>query len=395
MLSNFERTGREIDVPELTAELVAVPSINPGGDERAAAELIRTWCDRFGFPAPRLVGSEERPNLVVEVRFGPGGRNLALCGHLDTKPVGEGDWETDPLRAVVVGDELRGRGVADMKGAIAAMVAATAEARRHLDQGAVTLVFCADEEYGARHGAKVFTGEDVAGIDAMVIGEPGGIHHDWDRLHLGSRGICNFDIEITTRQAHSGLKDAFGLVSATEVAARVVVALSDDFTPTHPEGGPAPTINPGAVIEGGISYGVVPGRAVVSSECRLVAGMEKDTFISEVRQLVERIVPDGAEATVVMQDWIPATAVDPAEPVVGSAHRALEAVTGSVPPDDFFPATTDATWFAALGLPVLPALGPGLLSHAHAPNEAVSLAALRQAEEIYLRLIEDFCREPS
>src|SRR5690606_6519149 len=151
------------------------------------------------------------------------------------------------------------------------------------------------------------------------------------------------------------------------------VALSDDFTPTHPEGGPAPTINPGAVIEGGISYGVVPGRAVVSSECRLVAGMEKDTYISEVRQLVERTVPDGAEATVVMHDGTPATTADAAGPGEGSAHRALEAVSGSLPPDVFFPATADAPWFAALGQPVLPALGPGLLSLAHAPNEAVSL----------------------
>ena len=176
-------------MPELAAELVAVPSINPGGDERAAAELIRTWCERFGFPAPRLVGSPERPNLVTEVRFGPGGRNLALCGHLDTKPVGEGEWKTDPLRAVVVGDELRGRGVADMKGALAAMVVAAAAARRHLDQGAVTLVFCADEEYGARHGARVFTEADVAGIDAMVIGSRAAS----TRLGPsppGSRGIC-------------------------------------------------------------------------------------------------------------------------------------------------------------------------------------------------------------
>ena len=393
MLSNFERTGQEANAPELTAELVAVPSINPGGDERAAAELIRTWCDRFGFPAPRLVGSADRPNLVVEVRFGPGGRNLALCGHLDTKPVGEGDWETDPLQAVVVGDELRGRGVADMKGAIAAMFTATETARRRLDRGAVTLVLCADEEYGARHGARVFTENDVAGIDAMVIGEPGGIHQDWDRLHLGSRGICNFDVEITTRQAHSGLKDAFGLVSATEVASRVVVALADDFTPTCPPGGPAPTINPGAVIEGGISFGVVPGRAVVSSECRLVAGMERETFVSEIRQLVDRVVPDGAEAMIEVHDWIPATAVDPNEPVVESARRAVQEVIGSVPPDDLFPATTDATWFAALGLSVLPALGPGLLSHAHAPNEAVSITALHQADEIYLRLIAAFCGE--
>lgn len=386
-----QATQRARDVVELTSELVAAPSENPGGDERAAADLIRDWCSAFGFPPPRLVGSAQRPNLVTEVRFGPGGRNLGLCGHLDTKPVGEGAWETDPLQATVVDGELRGRGVVDMKGALAAMILATARmAEQQPGRGAVTLVFCADEEYGARHGARLFTVSDLSGVDAIVIGEPGGIHHDWDRLHLGSRGICNFDIEVTTRQAHSGLRDALGLVSATEAAARLIVALADDFRPTHPPGGPTPTVNPGAVIRGGISYGVVPGRAMVSSECRLVAGMERAVFEREVGELVAAHLLEGAEVRMEVQDWIPAAAVSFDHPVVEAARHAVETVTGSALPDDMFPATTDATWFDALGFPTLPAVGPGLLSHAHAPNEAVSLDALRQAVDVYSALIADY-----
>lgn len=385
-----QATLRAGDVVELTSELVAVPSENPGGDERAVADLIRELCSAFDFPTPRLIGSADRPNLVTEVRFGSGGRNLGLCGHLDTKPVGEGAWETDPLSATVVDGELRGRGVADMKGALAAMMLATARtANEEPGRGAVTLIFCADEEYGARHGARLFTASDLSGVDAIVIGEPGGIHHDWDRLHLGSRGICNFDIEVTTRQAHSGLRDALGLVSATEAAARLVVALAD-FTPAHPSGGPAPTVNPAAVIRGGISYGVVPGRAVVSSECRLVAGMERAVFQGEVDDLVTAHLLEGAEARVEVQDWIPATAVSADDPVVEAARRAVATVTGSAPPDDLFPATTDATWFDALGIPTLPALGPALLSHAHAPDEAVSLDALGQAVDVYAALIGDY-----
>ncbi|MFP3915728.1 MAG: M20 family metallopeptidase [Actinomycetota bacterium] len=391
MLSYNERTplGRG-DVVELTAELVSIPSENPGGDERAVADLIRRWWESFGLPPFRLVGSPERPSLVSRIRFGPGGRHLGLCGHLDTKPVGEGAWETDPLRATLVNGELRGRGVADMKGAVAAMLAAVARAAPIQERGEITLILCADEEYGARHGARLFDVSDVEGVEAIVIGEPGGIHHDWDRLHLGSRGICNFDIEVTTRQAHSGLRDALGLVSATEVAARLVVALADGFTPSHPPGGPAPTVNPGAVLEGGISYGVVPGRARVASECRLVAGMDRRVFEGEVRSLVEAHRPEGADVRVTVQDWIPAAEVTPGHPIVEAARRAVASVTGATPPDDLFPATTDATWFTALGIPTLPAVGPGLLSHAHAPDEAVSVAALRQAVEVYSALISGY-----
>lgn len=378
---------------DLTSRLVAVPSENPGGDERAVADLIRRWWEAYGLPPFRLVGSPARPNLVSHVRFGRGGRHLGLCGHLDTKPVGEGTWETDPLTPTVVDGELRGRGVVDMKGAIAAMLSAVAGSAIRLDRGTVTVVLCADEEYGARHGARTFTSSDLEGVEAMVIGEPGGIHRDWDRLHLGSRGICNFDIDVTTRQAHSGLRDALGLVSATEVAARLLVALADDFHPSHPGGGPAPTVNAGAAIEGGISYGVVPGRALLSSECRLVAGMDRGTFERELRDLVAARIPGGAEAEVTVQDWIPAASVPSDHPVAEAGRRAVSRVTGTTPDDDLFPATTDATRFDALGVRTLPALGPGLLSHAHAPDEAVSLASLRQAVEVYGALIADYTGE--
>lgn len=391
VLSYNERTELGwADVVGLTSRLVALPSENPGGDERAVADQIRRWCEAFGLPPFRLVGAPERPNLVTEIRFGPGGRNLGLCGHLDTKPVGEGAWETDPLAATIVDGELRGRGVVDMKGAVAAMLSATARAATTQKRGAVTLIFCADEEYGARHGARRFVASDLEGVDAVAIGEPGGIHHDWDRLHLGSRGICNFDIEVTTRQAHSGLRDALGLVSATEVLARLLIALADDFRPSYPSDGPAPTVNPGAVVEGGISFGVVPGRATLSSECRLVDGMDRQVFEREVRELVNARIPDGAETEVTVQDWIPAAQVASDHPVVEAGRRAITAVTGATPRDDLFPATTDATWFDALGVPTLPALGPGLLAHAHAPDEAISLTALRQAVDVYRMLIGDY-----
>jgi succinyl-diaminopimelate desuccinylase len=393
-----------LDVVTATSRLVAASSQNPGEDERAVAAAVDDICLVLGLPPPRRVGRAERPNLVVEIPFhaadsrsrpdAASGPRLGLCGHLDTKPVGAGSWTTDPLIATEVEGELRGRGVVDMKGAIAAMLLAAADlSAAPPGNGMLVLVFCADEENGATYGAKLLAETAQPEVDAMVIGEPGGIERDWDRLHVGSRGICNFDIDVTTSQGHSGLRDLLGMVSATEVAAQLVVDLRQHFRPPHPPGGQwKPTLNPGVVLQGGVTYGVLPGSAHVASECRLVPGMTRADFEAALHAFVaERVPPDGA-ADVTIRNWIPAATVDADHPVIEAARRALADLTGETPPDDVFPATTDATWFAQTGIPTLPAVGPGLIRQAHTTNEAVSLVALGQARGFYRNLVRHYWR---
>jgi succinyl-diaminopimelate desuccinylase len=79
------------------------------------------------------------------------------------------------------------------------------------------------------------------------------------------------------------------------------------------------------------------------------------------------------------------------DPVVQAARGALAETLGAVPPDGFFPATTDATWFSEVGIPSLPAVGPGLIRHAHGADETVSIAALEQARAIYRALARRYC----
>lgn len=382
---------------DIVGRLVAASSQNPGEDERLVAGLVEDLCSELGLSPPLRVGVAERPNLIVELDFGPGGHTLGLCGHLDTKPVGEGRWSTDPLRATQVEGELHGRGVVDMKGAIGAMLLAAADLVADPPRrGKLLLVLPADEENGATYGGQWLAEHQPLEADAIVIGEPGGIFIDWDRLHLGSRGICNFDIEIVTEQGHSSLRDAFELTSATEVAAALIVALRGSFVPPVPSGQPwTPTMNPGVVIEGGINYGVLPGRARVASECRLVTGMERTAFEAALHTFLDEHLPATAKAELTIRNWIPATAIDTDHPLAATARDALERVLGDVPADDVFPGTTDATWFAAMGIPCLPALGPGLLQHAHATDERITITSLQQARQLYRTLARRFCEQPA
>lgn len=388
------------DVVELTARLVAAVSENPPGDERSVADAVDAICADLGLPIPRrLAKVATRPNQVVDIEFGAGGRHLALSGHLDTKPVGAGDWNTDPFTLTAIDGRLVGRGVADMKGALAAMLIATARASNRLDSGGVSLVFTADEEFGAGFGSKFLSETtDTVGRsawDAVVIGEPGGINADWDRLHVGSRGIANVMFNIATSQGHSGVRDECNLLSATEVASRLLLELNDDFRPSFASIDGlevVPQVTAGVRIEGGIGYGVIPGSATMAMECRLAPGMDEQVFMNELTTFVEARRDERATITVALENWLPAVTSSPTAEIARLASEAVEAATGNAPPTAYFPATTDATFLRTItDVPILPAFGPGLLSDAHTANESIDGQALRQAVDIYEHLIVSFC----
>ena len=256
---------RRSDVVELTERLVAAPSPNPPGDERAAAGVVTEICTELGLPAPRVLAAEpSRPNLIVDLDFGPGGRQLALSGHLDTKPVGDAVWSSDPFVGRVDDGHLYGLGACDMKGAVAAMLSRCRRAGSDgPTAGRLSLVFTADEEHGSAYGSRYLAESGAVRADAIVIGEPGGIDRDWDELQTISRGIANFSIDVYGDQGHSSLSDSKGFVSATQECARLLVRFADRFHPSfNPSmSGLRPTVNAGVRIEGGVGFGVVPGKA--------------------------------------------------------------------------------------------------------------------------------------
>ncbi|MEU6038049.1 M20/M25/M40 family metallo-hydrolase [Actinomadura sp. NPDC047616] len=399
------------DVVALARELIRVPSPNPPGGEGGVAERVTELAAEHGLPAPRVLARDpRRPNLLFTLDFGPGGRHLALCGHMDTKPVGDAVWSVDPLGADLDGDRLYGLGSADMKGALAAMIVAAGRLVRDgaPAAGRLSLLFTADEEDGARYGAQ-YLAEALQGdgghapADAVLIGEPGGLESDYDLLHLGSRGIARLRVTAYARQGHSSLSGRAGTRNAGVDAAHAALALAERLTlpsPPDPHGiqGWTTTVNTGLAFRGGVGYGVLPGQMGVDTEVRLLPGMERD----DVRGPIEALAADVAERTGAdlrvefdEQGFLPGTVADPSGPLPAAVREAARAVLGHVPPDAMFPGTTDASFLQpAWNVPVLPAFGPGLLRRAHAADEWVSVTALRQAVDLYAGIAAAFCTTP-
>jgi succinyl-diaminopimelate desuccinylase len=139
----------------------------------------------------------------LAIRHGPeGSKHFAFAGHLDVVPPGEG-WESDPFDPQVRGELLHGRGAVDMKGAIAAMVAAVADVPQ--DAGTISFIITGDEEGPALHGTRALidymTAEGVQ-PDLCLVGEPTSVNRLGDMVKIGRRGSVNIFIDVDGTQGH-------------------------------------------------------------------------------------------------------------------------------------------------------------------------------------------------
>jgi acetylornithine deacetylase len=387
-------TAREGELIELARTLVATPSVNPPGDERAVAAVVRGRLAAHGItdvvehgPAP------ERPSLLARLGGGAG-RTLMLCGHLDTKPPGDLEaWRTDPWDPVIEGGELYGLGSGDMKGAVAAMIeAAGALQAVGLPSGTLVLALVADEEAGSTLGARWLADKGLLHADAAVIGEPGGVVREWEAIDLVSRGAALFKVRVRGTQMHSSLSDRLPAVNATVAMARLAErmhrelrdALTFDPHPLCPLG---PTVNVGVMAKAGIFYGVYPGEAELACDIRTLPGMTSESVEADLEAFLARAAAEDPEldARLVMDFFIPATEISPDEPVVRALQEAAALVLDEPPALAAFPGATDAAHLqGTAGIPTVASFGPGFLQRAHSPNESVSVRGIVEAARLYV-----------
>ncbi len=392
ILGFLERT--EGDQLKFARELIATPSPNPPGDERAVVELIRQRLAGLGITDFRsLAAQPARPNLVARLPGRRPGRKLILSGHTDTKPPGDRSrWRTDPWDPIILEGRLYGLGSGDMKAALAAMIyAAAALARSGGWEGQLELVFTADEEGGSTLGSKWLADQGHLAADAAIIGEPCGIAREWESIGAICRGSALFDIEVVGTQMHSSISDRFDPVNATLEMAGLIGRMHRElldhltFTP-HPPDGVVPTVNIGVMAEAGVYYGVYPGRARFSSDIRLVPGMTAESVTADLQRFLDRTMAANPrlEAELHMVGCSEATGIPFEHPAVVALQRAAGQVLGRQVEPAIFPGATDALSFQGIaGVPTVAAFGPGYLTRAHAPNEWLGAGGVNQAARIY------------
>lgn len=378
--------GSEAPVVELTRELVERASENPPGNERAVAEWLVERLETS--PAPFRVETadvfEGRPNVVARAG-NPEHGSLLLAGHTDVVPADESNWTTDPYDPTVRSGRLVGRGTADMKGAIAAMVVA---AERYLnspeDPGEVVLAFVVDEEHGGNGMQRLV--DDGVSSDAAVIGEPTGLD-----VCTAIKGVARYEVSVHGESCHSGQpdegRDAIrGLRELIDRIERLDTALEstshevlahEDVTVTE--------------VSGGLAPNVVADRADATIDWRFLPGTtEPDPFDERLRSTLADLSVDGFELPVDIDRTVFARAgeTDPDHPIVTSVIDAARengvdaALVG-------FDAATDARFLIHDAEIPTVHFGPGSITEdAHTVDESVAVDELTTTAAVYESILE-------
>ncbi|MDE2412743.1 MAG: succinyl-diaminopimelate desuccinylase [Sphingomonadales bacterium] len=191
-------------VLQIAESLIACPSVTPAAG--LVFDCLEAQFAPLGFAVHRFVAGEA-PDGPVEnlfaIRQGPeGSRHFAFAGHVDVVPPGEG-WASAPFAPEVRGDLLYGRGAVDMKGAIAAMVAAAAQVPQ--DAGTISFIITGDEEGPARYGTVTLI-EHMRSVGAIpdlcLVGEPTSVNRLGDTMKVGRRGSTNIWLEVEGKEGH-------------------------------------------------------------------------------------------------------------------------------------------------------------------------------------------------
>ena len=188
--------------------LIAAKSVTPATGD--VFDVLQSQLEPLGFDVHRFTrgegeeGTDEAPveNLFA-IRRGPeGAKHFSFAGHVDVVPAGEG-WTSAPFEPEVRGELLYGRGAVDMKGAIAAMVAAVADVPA--DAGTISFIITGDEEGPALHGTRAlidYMNSNAIQPDLCLVGEPTSVNHLGDMMKIGRRGSVNIWIEVDGIQGH-------------------------------------------------------------------------------------------------------------------------------------------------------------------------------------------------
>lgn len=375
------------DAVALAVTLVGIDSVNPGlvpgaAGEREVVSHLRDRLSHRGFETHVVTPRDhhDRPSLVAVGPPGPPGPTVVLTGHVDT--VGAGGMP-DAFAAKVEGDRLLGRGAADMKGGVAALVVVAEELAARGTAGRVVLALVADEEDASMGTQAVLEALPGLGLvpDVALVGEP-----TWLALAETLRGYALVEVSLTGRAAHSSQPE-LGTNAVAHLGRLLTAVEARDRALRDPGGSLMVT-----VASGGESPFVLARSATALVERRTVAGESSSDALAEVEQIVadltidDRSVSGSARLVVAREAWSvdadgPAAALgarlEQALSEDGSLDGALDGALDGTHDGRFHaPYWMEAPLWQAAGIPALvcgPA-GGGL----HADDEWVDLRQVRR-----------------
>lgn len=368
-----------IDPLDLAQRLIACPSVTPA--DAGAMAVIAEALQSIGFTVQRFTNGQA-PDGPVENLFairGQGGPHFAFAGHSDVVPAGDG-WSGDPFIPEIRGDLLYGRGAVDMKGAIAAFIAAAARLEEH--PGTISLIITGDEEGPATFGTVAlidWMNEQGIRPDLCLVGEPTSTHRLGDMVKIGRRGSVNMWIENAGTQGHV----AYPHLADNPIPA--LIKALDALSALHLDDGNAwfqpSNLEVTTVDVGNGATNIIPAVARARLNIRFNDEHRGADLVDLVRRTVAAHAPTATVRPVISGESF----ITPPGDFSALISAAIVKVTGLTPELSTTGGTSDARFLSKL----CPVVEFGLCNATmHKLDEAVAIADLYALADIY----EDIAR---
>ena len=382
---------RERQIRDFTAALVAIPTENPPGRYyRDCAQLLvkklrelRLPVELLRVPSGKRRGEQE-PRYCVLASLGRGRRTLYFHGHYDVVPA----QSPQQFHPIVQHGMLAGRGSADMKSGLAAMIYAMAVLQ---DvgcplEGRVGLVLVPDEETGGACGSRYLLESGRLGKDGigMLTPEPtSGV------IWNACRGAISLRVTVRGKPAHVGLH--FQGMNAYERALPIAQAFTDlerrvrarkTGFPIHPAAARSSVLLVGGQSGGGSNFNAVPAECWFTLDRRINPEEPLEGEKRALLRILERFRRRGTQCSVEVLQEEPAAGFSPDEPVARALAESARQVLGRTPRFEMCPGLLEIRFYAQRSVPAF-AYGPGKLEVAHGPRECVTLQNVYAFTSIY------------
>ena len=380
-----------LDPVTLTQALVRCPSVTP--TEGGALALIAEVLAAEGFTVERPVfsapGTPDVENLYA--RIGREAPVFVIAGHTDVVPVGDaGAWTRDPFGGTISDGVLHGRGACDMKGGLAAMIAAALRFRRENPDapGSIAFLVTGDEEGPAVNGTvKLLEWAHARGerFDHCLLGEPTNPATMSDMIKIGRRGSLTGRLTVHGKQGHVGyphlaenpIRGMVRLLAALE--ASPLDTGTAHFDPSNLEVTTLDVGNP--------ATNVVPAQARAVFNIRFNDVWTPDTLAAEIERRLREAAGNSVRYEIVFEPTNAVAFLTEPGPFVAMVADAVEAETGRRPALSTTGGTSDARFIKSY----CPVVEYGVVGQTmHQVDERVEVADLLTLESITRRLLQTY-----
>ncbi len=368
--------SKKNEIVKLVQNLIQIKSINPPGSTTEIAGYIKEYISEHRLKCELYEQEKTKVNAVGSL-LGSGKKKFIWNGHLDVVPISKPNgWSVDPWEGEIINSKILGRGAADMKGSIAAVISAAcilSDSNVELS-GDWILGFTADEETGGEMGAEYLVEKGILSGDACIVGEPTSLY----KLGVGEKGVLWLKVKAEGRPAHAGV--AFLGDNAIEKLYQFLTKLHkiEDIERKHSEEiekilshiieESKKIKNPEfsreffervmnrlvmnvGMMKGGTKINIVPSSAEAIVDIRIVPGMTHETVMEEIEEILKDSGINGITFETVLKADSSYQNID--NPFVNFMKNTVNSNNNIELTLNMIPGFTDARFFRAIGVPTV------------------------------------------